>query len=268
MLDQPAANRPLDRRRTGLVLAAFFLGGAVPIQLVTLSFGYAQYVRGVRMGPQVLSVAHEFAKVYIPLVWLPALVLLAALVLYARRTYPDVTRRIVVGLAAGAVGTVALDAVRQAGVVHGWLPGDTPVMFGKMATGSADFAVFYPVGLFVHVLNGANFGLFYAFVWGKRKSYASAALWGTAWALIVELGMMTGPPMGPMVGLLGYNFSWPGLFLLTLVAHVFFGVAMGLLVQHWLADEDEGGLFRFLRGEPGNASAVGHSMAGATRVRA
>lgn len=196
-----------------------------------------------------LTVAHEFARFYIPLVWIPALLALAAVWLYSRKAYPDIARRILVGFAMGAVATIALDAIRQMGVIHGWLPGDTPEMFGKMATGSPNFATYWPAGLLVHVTNGADFGLFYAFVWGKRRSYRSAVLWATIWALIVELGMMTGPPMGPMVGLFGYNFAWPQLFILTLVAHLFFGVTLGLLVQHFLADEDRGGLFRFIRGE-------------------
>ncbi len=242
-----AGSRP-DRRRVLLILLAFVLGGAVPIQLVTLSFGYAQYVKGITMGPQVISTAHEFARVYIPFVWLPALAGLMGIALYARRLYPDVTRRIVVGFGMGAVATIALDAIRQMGVIHGWLPGDTPVMFGKMATGSSDFIRYWPVGLAVHVLNGASFGLFYAFVWGKRGSYRSAVGWATAWALLVEIGMMTGPPMAPMVGLFGYNYAWPQLFILTLVAHVFYGVTLGLLVEHFLTDEDRGGLFRFLKG--------------------
>ncbi len=238
----------LDRRRALLVLLAFVAGGVVPIQLVTLSFGYAQYVKGVAIGPQVLSVAHEFARFYMPFVWVPALLLLVGIAVYAKRHYPDVTRRILVGFGMGAVATIALDTVRQMGVLHGWLPGDTPVMFGKMATGSPNFATYWPVGLLVHFMNGANFGLFYAFVWGKRASYRSAVLWATTWALIVELGMMTGPPMGPMVGLFGYNFAWPQLFILTFVAHVFYGVTLGLLVQHFLAEEDRGGLATFVRG--------------------
>ncbi len=238
----------MDRKRALLILTAFVAGGAVPVQLVTLSFGYAQYVQHVAIGPRVISVAHQFATWYMPLIYLPAMVALAAITIYARRRYPDVFRRIAVGFGMGAMATIALDAVRQAGVIHGWLPADTFVMFGKMATGSPKFAVFYPAGILVHYLNGANFGLFYAFVWGKRRSYVSAASWATVWALFLELGMMTGPPMGPMVGLFGFNYAWPQLFLLTFVAHVAFGVALGLLVEHFLRDEDIGGILRFLRG--------------------
>ena len=233
--------------RRGLILLAFLAGGAAPIQLVTLSFGYAQYIRQEDLGPKVIRTAHEFAAWYIPWVYLPALVALVLIVLGAYRSYPDICRRILGGLCAGAIATLALDAVRQAGVIHGWLPGDTPVMFGKMATGSNDFSVFYPVGQFVHYLNGANFGLFYAFVWGKQRSAWAAACWATAWALIIELGMMLGPPMGPMVGLFGARYAWPQLFLVTLVAHVAFGIALGVIAQALLKDEDRGGLLRFLQ---------------------
>jgi hypothetical protein len=235
--------------RRVLILLAFLAGGAAPIQLVTLSFGYAQYVRQEDLGPKVIRTAHEFAAWYIPWVYGPALVVLILIVLGTYRRYPDICRRILGGLGAGAIATLVLDAVRQAGVIHGWLPGDTPVMFGKMATGSNDFGVFYPVGLFVHYLNGANFGLFYAFVWGKQGSARAAAGWATAWSLIVELGMMLGPPMGPMVGLFGVRYAWPQLFLLTLVAHIAFGIALGLLAQTFLNDADRGGLLRWLHGQ-------------------
>lgn len=30
-----------------------------------------------------------------------------------------------------------------------------------------------------------------------------------AWAMLLELGMMVGPPMGPMVGLFGVRYAWP-----------------------------------------------------------
>lgn len=236
-----------SRRKTILGLLALFAGGFVPIQLVTLSFGYAQYGQGVKKGPELLGTAHQFAQVYMPFAYLPALGILIGVVLYSRRHYPDLYRLIIVGLGMGAIATLALDAAREAGVIHGWLPGDTPVMFGRIATGSSDFATFYPVGLFVHYMNGASFGLVYAFVFGKRDTVRGAVLWAIAWALVLELGMMTLPPMGPMVGLFGSNFAWPQLFLLTLVAHVMFGIALGLLVQHFLRDEDRSWVRGFLQ---------------------
>lgn len=237
-----------DNKRAGIILLAFFTGVAVPIQIITLSFGYAQYIKQVSLGPKVIITAHEFAKFYIPFVYLPAVVIFLAATFYCRRHYPDVFRRIVVGLGMGAIATIALDFFRQMGVINGWLPGDTPSMFGKMATGSGSFSTYYPAGLLVHFLNGACFGLFYAFVWGKRKDYASAVMWAVFWLLIVELGMMTLPPMAPMVGMFGYNYAWPQLFLLTLAAHIAFGVALGILVQNFLKDEDRGGFLVFLKG--------------------
>ena len=244
-----------DRKRAAIVLAALFLGGAVPIQLVTLSFGYAQLYRKVSIGPKVILTGHEFASTYIQFAYIPAIVALVGLFLYCRKHYPDVSRRIAVGLAYGAVATIALDSFRQMGVINGWLPGDTPEMFGKLATGSSVFSVYYPVGLFVHFFNGASFGLFYAFVWGKRKSYGSAVLWATVWALLLEIGMMTGPPMGPMVGPFGIRYAWPSLFLITLVAHIAFGVTLGLLVQHFLKEKDRGGLLTFLKGQRHDGSS-------------
>jgi len=237
-----------DARRAVLILIAWIAGAAVPIQLVTLSFGYAQYYQAESLGPKVIITAHAFARLYIPLVYLPAIALLIGIALYCRRRYPDVYRRIIVGFGCGAIATIALDALRQMGVINGWLPGDTPAMFGKMATGSSNFSVYYPVGLLVHYLDGADFGLFYVFVWGKRKSFRASVFWAVIWLLFVELGMMTLPPMGPMVGLFGVRYMWPQLFLLSLVAHVAFGIALGLLVRQFLRDEDQGWLITFLQG--------------------
>lgn len=68
-----------NKKRAGLIVLAFIAGGAVPIQLVTLSFGYAQYVKTAFKGPELFVAAHEFAKVYILFVYVPALLALAAL---------------------------------------------------------------------------------------------------------------------------------------------------------------------------------------------
>ena len=60
--------------------------------------------------------------------------------------------------------------------------------------------------------------------------------------------MMTGPPMAPIVGPFGTNFAWPQFFLLTLTAHIAFGIVLGLLAHLWLQPEDQGGLLKFLQG--------------------
>lgn len=238
----------IDKRRAFFILLALFTGGAVPIQLVTLSFGYSQYYKAIAMGPRMIMGAHDFAKFYIPLVYIPALLILVGLTLYSRANYPDLFRRIVIGMGAGIVATVALDFFREMGVINGWLPGDTPAMFGKAATGSRSFAVYYPVGYMVHFLNGANFGLFFTFLWGRQNSYRRSVAWAVLWLIVVELGMMTGPPMTPIVGPFGTNFAWPQFFLLTLTAHIAFGTVLGLLTHLWLKPEDQGGLIKFLEG--------------------
>ena len=97
-------------------------------------------------------------------------------------------------------------------------------------------------------MNGANFGLFYTFVWGKQRTYSRAIFWATTWAIMVEIGMMTGPPMGPMVGMFGIRFAWPQLFLLTLAAHIAFGLTLGILTQYFLTQSERGWFGTFLRG--------------------
>lgn len=42
-----------DNRENLIGLVALFVGGFIPIQLVTLSFGYAQYGQGTKMVPEI-----------------------------------------------------------------------------------------------------------------------------------------------------------------------------------------------------------------------
>lgn len=121
-----------------------------------------------------IKVTHEFASKYIRYIYAPAHLILAVIAVYSRNRYPDLFRRITVGFSVGVFATLVLDAVRQLGVIYEWLPSDTPELFGKIATGSTDRKEFLSVGLLIHFLNGASFGLFYTFVWGKRPSYRNA----------------------------------------------------------------------------------------------
>lgn len=239
----------LNRKRTVLALTALFTGGFVPIHLIVLSFGYAQYFRGVDIGPRVLQVAHEFAGPYVLFLYIPSLIVLAGVTVHSKRYHPDIYRRIVVGLGAGAIATIGLDWVRQMGVIAGWLPGDTPEMFGKAITGSAEFAKYYWIGQASHFMNGADFGLCFAFFFGNFSSYRKTALFAVIWLLVMEFFMMVGPPMGPMVGLFGVNWQWPQLFALTFVAHVVHGTILGILVHMWLTKDDRKWLIPFLLDE-------------------
>ena len=153
------------------------------------------------------------------------------------------------GLAAGAIATIGLDWIRQMGVLEGWLPGDTPTMFGKMITGSNSFIKYFWVGQFAHFFNGADFGLVFTLVFGRSDTLKRNIGMAVFWLLLMELGMMLGPPMGPMVGLFGVRYMWPQLFVLTLFAHVVHGTILGILSYYWLKPEDTRWLLPFLKQE-------------------
>jgi hypothetical protein len=234
-------------KKSVLTLLALFAGGFVPIHIIVLSFGYAEYYKVQDIGPKIIRVAHEFGGPYMLYIYLPAILLLIWIIFYSRRHYPDLYRRIIVGLAAGAIATIGLDWIRQMGVIAGWLPADTPEMFGKMVTGSNDFVEYYWVGQFIHFMNGADFGLCFTLFFGNYNSYKKTIFWAIIWMLIMEFFMMVGPPMGPMVGLFGTRWMWPQLFVLTFVAHIVHGFILGLLVHHWLKPDDNDWLLPFLK---------------------
>jgi len=237
----------LLKKKSALTLLALFAGGFVPIHIVVLSFGYSEYYKAQAIGPKIIRVAHEFGGPYMLYLYIPAMILLLWIILHSRKNYPDLYRRIVIGLAAGAIATIGLDWIRQMGVIVSWLPADTPEMFGKMVTGSSNFNEYYWVGQFIHFMNGADFGLCFTLIFGNYISYKKTVKWAIVWMLIMEFFMMIGPPMGPMVGLFGVRWMWPQLFLLTLVAHIVHGVILGLLVHHWLKPEDNKWLLSYLK---------------------
>lgn len=233
-------------KKSILTLLVLFTGGFIPIQLVTLSFAYSQYYKGETLGPKMVITAHEFALPYFQFVLIPSIIIFIGILFYSKKHIPEIFRRMKVGIIAGIMLTLALDVVRQNGVINGWLPQDVPMIFGKMVTGSQNFSSIFLVGLLVHTLNGINFGILYTFLIGKRNSYRAAIFAGMLLLFVIEIGMMVGPPMAKMVGLFGVNWAWPQLFLLTLTAHLFSGIACGLTAQFLLKEEDKQWLLPFL----------------------
>lgn len=233
-------------KKSILTLLVLFTGGFVPIQLVTLSFWYSQYHIGETLGPKMVRTAHEFAVPYIQFLYIPSIIVFVAILIYSKKNYPDLFRRMKVGIIAGLMLGLGLDVIRQNGVINGWLPQDVPMMFGKMVTGSQSFVPVFIVGLLIHFLNAINFGILYTLFFGKLKNYKTAIIAGVSLLFLLEIGMMIGPPMAKMVGPFGVKWAWPQLFLLTLVAHVSSGIACGLTAQFLLKDQDRQWFLPFL----------------------
>jgi hypothetical protein len=147
----------------------------------------------------------------------------------------------------GFVGTVVLTGVMVFAQLVGWTRMDLPMMLGTMLTPSIDRA--RVIGAFLHLAAGQVFALLYALAFWKLDR--SGALIGGALGLVHGLGALTliipllpgihprmssersGPEVDAMLeppGLFALNFgvTTP---VVTLVAHVLFGVTLGLLLS-------------------------------------
>jgi hypothetical protein len=159
-----------------------------------------------------------------------AVVLIAVGVLY--RFDDSLARASSVGLAAGAVATVALEAIRLPGFWLGFMPGNLPRLMGvlllnQFATGpspKSDVA-----GWAYHFWNGASFGLIYVLVFGTCRRWV-----GTVFGILLGFGFMFSPVVSALgVGFMGLEFS-KGFPVTVTFAHAAFGLALGWLAATWL----------------------------------
>lgn len=222
-------------------LAALATGGAAPIGLLLVSTSVTMARQPANMMEMMMSV-HSVMSAYMPFLVL-SLVALAVVLVVSYISYPRLFDRAFTGLWTGAVATIALDAIRYPiGVGLKTLPTDMPTMFGKLIVG-ADMVSggILLIGYLYHFLNGAGFGLVYTLIAGKARWY-----WGVVWGLIIEVLMMTTPPMLLMgVGPFGINTGAPWYFLTTLVAHVAFGAVLGLVAERYV--KEKGSVLALLR---------------------
>lgn len=189
----------------------------------------------------------------VPSLLLFGVVWTAALRLDQRR----LANRIWVGLWVGAATTGVLDAIRLTGFQLGLMPGNMPRMFGvlildRMALGPSLGSDI--LGYLYHYWVGACFGLTYTLLLGRFRWWG-----GLVWGLIIEVGMMVTPPMVVAMdtGYFGIKFG-PGLFATSLVAHVLYGVALGLLAERYVIHRET--LVGLLR------DRLGHLVAAAPQV--
>jgi hypothetical protein len=167
---------------------------------------------------------------------LPALALLLVTVGVLHRIDDSLARISVVGLAAGAIATVALEATRLPGFWLGFMPGNLPRLMGvlllnQFASGPSlrsDIA-----GWAYHFWNGASFGLIYVLVFGTCRRWVAAVL-----GVLLGVGFMFSPVVSALgVGFLGLEFS-KGFPLTVTLAHAAFGLALGRLTVTWLGFVD------------------------------
>jgi hypothetical protein len=178
---------------------------------------------------------------------LPAAGILVLVALYGLARNNVLLNRIVAGFLASLLASIGLDVVRLFGVAIGVLP-DIPMGVGAMVAGmpmhgpppfgvlpwaSGMPAGIIALGFLYHlVLNGGLWGAGYALALGRTPVWV-----GVAWGLLLELIMMVSPPF-MMMGFTPFGFNhgpWP--FLVTLVAHVVYGVLFGVLQHRWVVDE-------------------------------
>ena len=190
------------------------------------------------IGPNILVVALTPGMPEMPLLakWalIPSLVLLVLVWVIAKSLgMTRLTNRIWVGIWVGAATTALLDVVRLTGFSMGLLPGNMPRMFGvlildQMAVGPSTLSDF--VGALYHFWVSACFGLTYSLLVGRGRWWG-----GLIWGLIIELGMMTTPPMVVAMdtGYFGLKHGY-GVLTVSLTAHIVYGIALGLLLERYV----------------------------------
>jgi hypothetical protein len=168
-------------------------------------------------------------------VLLPSIALIGVFLGFLYRRNDPLARQAVVGLGAGAVATVALEAIRLPGFWLGFMPGNLPRLMGvllldQFATGptlGSDV-----VGWAYHFWNGASFGLIYVLVFGTCRR-----LVGAVYGVLLGFGFMFSPVVAALgVGFLGLEFS-RGFPLTVALAHLAFGGVLGSLSAKWIGFE-------------------------------
>ena len=188
---------------------------------------------------------------------IPSVIVIFAIGIISRSKFPQFTNRLFIGMAAGAIASFALEAIRIPGYMFTkWIPMDSMISIpGLLLTEKitmlsevkqtimqsgvpmnlyhAPLDAFMAGGLW-HFWNGATFGIVYALLIGKGKWW-----YGLIWAVIIEMVMMVAPYLIIMKGPFGIeHMDGYNIFVITLIAHLAFGAVLGILVQKWKKDYD------------------------------
>lgn len=163
-------------------------------------------------------------------VLLPSIILLGLALILARRS--PLGRTAVLGAAAGAIATIALEAVRLAGFHFDFMPGNLPQLMGvllldRFAEGPTTLSNL--TGWAYHFWNGAAFGLIYTVLIGTQRRWV-----GAVYGLLLGIGFMVSPVVTSLgVGFFGLQFSY-GFPVTVIIAHVAFGAALGFISHRFI----------------------------------
>jgi hypothetical protein len=147
----------------------------------------------------------------------------------------------------GLIATGALTAVMIGAQLAGFTRLDLPLMLGSIVVADPDRA--RVSGFLIHLVNGQGFALGYAAVFAARDEASwwaggvLGALHGAVALLVIvpllpgihphmaseRAGLSSGPALEPP-GLLGLNYGRETP-LVTVLAHVVFGISLGLLLD-------------------------------------
>lgn len=186
---------------------------------------------------------------------IPSVVIIFTIAILSRSKFPRLSSRIFKGMTAGAIASLALEAIRIPSYMFAkWMPMDSMISLpGLLLTGkitmlseikqtimqsgvpmnlyAAPLDAFM-AGTLWHFWNGATFGIIYALLIGKGKWW-----YGMIWAVIIEMVMMVAPYLIMMQGPFGIKYmDGYNIFVITLIVHLVFGAVLGILVQKWKKD--------------------------------
>jgi hypothetical protein len=186
---------------------------------------------------------------------IPSVIIIFVIGILSSSKFPRLANRLFKGMVAGAIATLALEAIRIPGYMFAkWLPMDSMISLPGllltekitllsevkqivMQSGVAMNLYHAPMDAFLvgalwHFWNGATFGIIYALLIGKGKWW-----YGMIWAVIIEMVMMVAPYLIMMKGPFGVeHMDGYNIFVITLIAHLAFGLVLGIIVQKWKKD--------------------------------
>lgn len=166
---------------------------------------------------------------------LPSIAVIGIIWGWLYRSNDPLASSVKVGLGAGAIATIALEAIRLPGFWLHFMPGNLPRLMGvllldQFANGptlASDIA-----GWTYHFWNGAAFGLIYVLVFGTCRRWV-----GAVYGVLMGFGFMFSPVVSALgVGFLGLEFS-KGFPITVTLAHAAFGGTLGWVSARWLGFE-------------------------------